>query len=68
MEDPHKTRSCSLRTRTDLANVNKHTVFVAILTLAILFPLSLVLDKGKHLDENHHKLAIPAEYVKHPSL
>jgi hypothetical protein len=35
-----------------------------ILTFAILLPLSLVLDQGKHLGENHQKLVIPAAYVK----
>jgi len=37
---------------------------VAVLTFAILLHLSLVLDDGKHLDENHQKLAIPAAFVK----
>ena len=46
--------------------MNKHTVFVAILTLTILFHLSVVLDDGEHLGENHRKLAIPAEYLRRP--
>jgi hypothetical protein len=33
---------------------------VAVVTFAILFHLSVVSDKGKHLGENHQKLAIPA--------
>jgi hypothetical protein len=36
-------------------------VFVAILTLAILFHLSVIVAEGEHLGENHHKLAIPAD-------
>jgi hypothetical protein len=39
---------------------------VAILTFAILFHLSVVLDEGKHLGENHRNLVIPAAYVKCP--
>jgi hypothetical protein len=35
-----------------------------ILTFAILFYLSLVVDEGKRIDGNHQKLAIPAVYVK----
>jgi hypothetical protein len=67
-EDPHKARSCSARTCTDVANANKHTVFVAILTFAILFDLSVVSDEGKRLGENHQKLANPAGNVKDAGL
>jgi hypothetical protein len=35
-----------------------------ILTFAILLRLSVVLYQGKHLGENHQKLAIPAGNVK----
>jgi hypothetical protein len=45
-------------------SADEHTFLVAVLTFAILFYLSVVLDAGKHLGENHQKLAIPAEYVK----
>jgi len=45
-------------------NANKHTVFVAVLTFAILFHLSVVLDEGRHLGENYQKLAIPAGNIK----
>ena len=36
---------------------------MAVLTIAALLPLSLVFGQGKHLGENHQKLAIPAVYV-----
>jgi hypothetical protein len=36
---------------------------VAVVTFAILSDLSVVSDKGKHLGENHQKLAIPAANV-----
>jgi hypothetical protein len=37
---------------------------VAILTFAILFYLRVVLDEGKHLDENHQKRDIPAGFLE----
>jgi hypothetical protein len=45
------------------ANADKHTFLVAILTFAILFHLSLVLDEETQIGENAHELAIPAVYV-----
>jgi hypothetical protein len=38
-----------------------NTQFCGILTFAILSHLSVVLEEGKHLGENHQKLVIPAE-------
>jgi hypothetical protein len=40
-----------------------HTQFCGILTFAILSHLNVALDEGKHLGENHQKLAIPAVYA-----
>jgi hypothetical protein len=48
--------------RTELMRTNTNSC--GILTFAILLHLSLVLDEGKPLGENHQKLANPAEYVK----
>ncbi len=61
---PHKIRNYLWRIRTKSANADEHTFLVAILTFAILFCLSVVLDEGKHLGENHQKRDIPAGYVK----
>jgi hypothetical protein len=41
-----------------------NTQFCGILTFAIRSQLSVVLEEGKHLGENHQKLVIPAAYVK----
>jgi hypothetical protein len=41
-----------------------NTQFCGILTFAIRSHLSLVFNQGRHLGENHQKLAIPAAYVK----
>jgi hypothetical protein len=40
-----------------------HTQVCGILTFAILSHLNVALDEGKHLGENHQKLAIPAVYA-----
>jgi hypothetical protein len=42
-----------------------NTQICGILTFAILSHLSVVLEEGKHLGENHRKLVIPAAYVQH---
>jgi hypothetical protein len=41
-----------------------NTQFCGIFTFAILSHLSVVLDAGKHLGENHQKRVIPAAYLK----
>ena len=41
-----------------------NTQFCGILTFAILSHLSVGVDEGKHLGENHQKLVIPAGYLK----
>jgi hypothetical protein len=47
--------------RTELMRTNAQ--FCGIVTFAILSHLSVSLDEGKHLGENHQKRAIPAAYV-----
>jgi hypothetical protein len=47
---------------TELMGTN--TRFCGILTFAIRSHLSVVLNQGQLLGENHQKLAIPAAYVK----